>query len=140
MHIHGSCVSRNEAGVLLLGPSGSGKSDLALRLIDRGFILVADDRVDIAGGIASAPATLAGLLEVRGIGIVVLPHAASTRLGLAVQLGATPERLPHPETHLPTGLPMITLNAFETSAAQRVELALALALGQARQSTGAFAP
>jgi HPr kinase/phosphorylase len=66
MQIHATCCARDDArgpvGVLLLGPPGSGKSDLALRLIDAGFTLVADDRVDIAGtaegAFASAPAAL----------------------------------------------------------------------------------
>src|SRR4051812_30268500 len=63
MKIHGSCAARDGAGVLFLGPPGSGKSDLLLRLLDRGFVLVADDRVEIDGGVARAPETLSGLLE-----------------------------------------------------------------------------
>ena len=63
MQIHASCAARDGAGVLLLGPPGSGKSDLVLRLLDRGFTLVADDRVVIEDGHASAPAALAGLLQ-----------------------------------------------------------------------------
>src|ERR1700760_1504181 len=74
--MHGSCVSRNEDAVLILGPSASGKSDLVLRLLSRGFDLVADDQVDIDDGIASCPPALAGLLEVRGLGIVRLPCRA----------------------------------------------------------------
>ena len=80
MQIHASCVAREEAGVLLLGPPGSGKSDLALRLLEHGFMLVADDRVEIEGGIARPPPHLAGLLEVRGLGIVRLAHAAEASL------------------------------------------------------------
>ena len=75
--VHGSCVSRDGDGVLLIGPAGSGKSDLALRLLGRGFDLVADDRVDIEDGIAAPPEALAGLLEVHGLGIVRLPYVAS---------------------------------------------------------------
>ena len=67
MQIHGSCAARDGAAVLLLGPSGSGKSDLALRLLDRGFLLVADDQVLIEDGVARAPPPLAGLLELRGL-------------------------------------------------------------------------
>jgi HPr kinase/phosphorylase len=140
MQVHGSCVARDGAGVLLLGPPGSGKSDLALRLIDRGFILVADDRVDIREGRAAAPETLAGLLEVRGLGILRLPQCASARLALAVQLGAPAERLPYPATDPQTGLTMIALDAFQASAAQRVALALDLAEGRLAQVAGAFVP
>ena len=139
MQVHGSCVARNEAGVLLVGPPGSGKSDLALRLIDRGFILVADDRVEIEDGTATCPETLLGLLEIRGLGILRLPHAGSARLALAVQLGAPAERLPLPAIHAETNLPLITLDAFAASAAQRVDLALALAEGRLTQIAGAFA-
>ena len=71
--VHGTCIAIDGAGVLLRGPSGCGKSDLALRLIDGGAVLVADDRVSLearAGDlVASAPDALAGLLEVRGVGI-----------------------------------------------------------------------
>ena len=74
--------------MLLIGPPGAGKSDLLLRLLARGFDLVADDHVDIEDGIARPVPALAGLLEVRGLGIVRLPHVASARLALAVQLVA----------------------------------------------------
>ena len=103
MQIHGSCASRGGLGVLLLGPPGSGKSDLVLRLRARGFELVADDRVDIVDGIARPPPALAGLLEVRGLGIFRLPYAAEARLALVVDLAPllTPSapRLPMPERH-----------------------------------------
>lgn len=137
--VHGSCVARDGAGVLLLGPSGAGKSDLALRLIDRGFMLVADDRVDIAGGFAAAPAALAGLLEVRGLGIVRLPYLASARLALAVDLAGGAARLPEPAVHAPTGLALIAMEAFGASAAARVSLGLDLALGRRAAHAGAFA-
>jgi len=96
MQIHASCASRDSAGVLLLGAPGAGKSDMVLRLLDHGFMLVADDRVEIADGLARAPAGLAGLLEVRGLGLLRLPYAAPARLRLAVMLGPAPERLPEP--------------------------------------------
>src|ERR1700722_4969710 len=75
--MHGSCVSRDGEAVLVVGPPGSGKSDLVLRLLSRGFELVADDQVTITDGIASSPEELAGLLEVRGLGIVRLPCRAN---------------------------------------------------------------
>ncbi len=73
VQVHASAVTIGDSGVLLRGPSGSGKSDLALRLIDGGARLVADDRVDIYqtrdGLMMAPPESLAGLLEVRGLGI-----------------------------------------------------------------------
>ncbi|MBU6498144.1 MAG: HPr kinase/phosphatase C-terminal domain-containing protein [Rhodospirillales bacterium] len=139
MQVHASCVARDGAGVLLVGPSGSGKSDLALRMLDRGFALVADDRVEIEGGMARAPAALAGLLEVRGLGILRLPHLAEARLALAVELGGEVARLPAPGRHVATGLPLIRLDPAPASAAQRVALALDCALGRLAQPAGAFA-
>ena len=138
MQVHGSCVARRGAGVLLLGPSGAGKSDLALRLLDRGFDLVADDRVDIVDGIAKPPNVLAGLLEVRGMGIMCFPHVSAVKLALAVQLGGTPARLPAPDRYAPLDLPLIALDASAASAAQRVDLALDCVLGLRAQQTGAL--
>jgi HPr kinase/phosphorylase len=138
MQVHASCAARETAGVLLTGPPGSGKSDLLLRLLDRGFVLVADDRVDIEDGIASPPAALAGLLEVRGLGIMRLPHLPRARLALTVELGAAAERLPVPMRHPVFGVPSIGLDPFAASAAQRVALALDCAQGRLRQQAGAF--
>ncbi len=139
MQIHASCVARDQAGVLLLGPPGSGKSDLALRLLELGFMLVADDRVEIEAGIARPPAQLAGLLEVRGLGIVRLAHAAEAPLALAVRLGAPAERLPRPARDTELGLPVIALDPAAPSAPARVALALDCALGRVAQIAGAFA-
>src|SRR3546814_17418763 len=78
LRVHATCIAIDGRGILLRGPSGSGKSDLALRLIDGGALLVADDQVILteADGelTASAPATTAGRMEVRGIGVVDMPH------------------------------------------------------------------
>ncbi len=139
MQTHASCAARGGAGVLLLGPPGSGKSDLLLRLLDHGFSLVADDRVEIVDGVASAPSEIAGLIEVRGLGLVRLPHTASARLALAVELGGVGERLPEPARHPATGLPLISLDANSPSAPIRVRLALDCALGHLTQAAGAFA-
>ncbi len=138
MQIHGSCVSREGAGVLLLGPPGCGKSDLVLRLLECGFVLVADDRVDISEHIASAPASLAGLLEVRGLGILQLSHVKQSTLVLVVELGQTTERLPEPRRHAALGLPVVKIDPMTASATTRVSRALDCALGHTRQIAGAF--
>jgi HPr kinase/phosphorylase len=137
MQIHASCAARDGAGVLLLGPPGSGKSDLALRLLDCGFMLVADDRVEVEDGIARPPPALAGLLEVRGLGILRLPFVHSARLALAVEL-AEPPRLPAPAAHPELGLPLVAVDARSPSAARRVALALDCVLGRITQVAGAF--
>jgi HPr kinase/phosphorylase len=138
MQIHASCVSRDGAGVLLLGPPGCGKSDLVLRLLECGFVLVADDRVTISDGMASAPAPLAGLLEVRGLGILRLPYAPDARLALAVQLEPPTERLPQPRLHPELGLPLVSIDPGTASATARVSRALDCALGRTEQLAGAF--
>ena len=139
MQIHGSCASRSGDGVLLIGPPGAGKSDLLLRLLSRGFDLVADDRVDIVSGMAGPARNLAGLLEVRGLGIVRLPHVGSARLALVVELGDHPVRLPDPARHAALDLPLVRLDPWVASAPERVALALDCALGRAAQLAGAFA-
>jgi HPr kinase/phosphorylase len=139
MQIHGSCASRDGAGVLVLGPAGSGKSDLVLRLLDRGFDLVADDRVEIEHGMARPPASLAGLIEVRGLGLLRLPHVPEARLALVVDVAARVERLPAPARHAALDLPLIAIDPAAASAPQRVALALDCALGRVAQLAGAFA-
>ncbi len=140
MQFHGSCAARDGAGVLLVGGSGVGKSDLTLRLLDCGFQLVADDRVDVEDGMARAPAALAGLLEVRGLGLLRLPFLAIAKLRLVAQLGVMPDRLPVPARFAPLDLPQISLDAMLASAAQRIALALDFAIGIRTQPVGAFAP
>lgn len=124
--------------MLLLGQSGSGKSDLLLRLLGRGFALVADDRVDLEDGVASVPPALAGLLEVRGLGLVQLPFVQRVTLALAVEL-CQGERLPMPATHAPSGRPLVQIDPASASAPERVAMALDCALGRTRQRAGAFA-
>ena len=138
MQIHRSCASKAGAGVLLMGPPGSGKSDLVLRLRAHGFELVADDRVDIVLGVARAPTPLTGLLEVRGLGIFRLPYVAEARVALVVDLTPTMPRLPAPERHAVLDLPLVHIDASAASAPDRVALALACALGQISQVVGAF--
>ncbi len=138
MHLHASCAARDGHGVLLLGPAGSGKSDLLLRLLAQDFTLVADDQVQVQGGFASPPKALAGLMEVRGLGIVRLPYTAPARLALAIELGVG-DRLPEPTRHAGTGLPLVWIDPAQPSAAARVALALDCALGTVTQVAGAFA-
>jgi serine kinase of HPr protein (carbohydrate metabolism regulator) len=130
-NIHASCVAAGSRGILLLGPSGRGKSDLALRLIDRGARLVADDRCDIwfdRGRLwCRPPAELAGKLEVRGIGIVEQPWTAPVPVALAVRLAERYERLPaanQVELIAEHPIPAVTLSGFEASAPVKILLAL----------------
>ncbi|MBV9992966.1 MAG: HPr kinase/phosphatase C-terminal domain-containing protein [Alphaproteobacteria bacterium] len=133
-HAGGTFGASRDAGVLLLGKSGSGKSDLALRLISRGAILVSDDRTELSeqGGhlVAKPPANLRGLIEARGVGIVALPHAHKARVALAVQLDQKVPRLPREEHYkapwdLPVPVPLLRLAAFESSAPEKIALAVA---------------
>ena len=127
--VHASCVAIGGRAVLIEGPSGSGKSDLALRLIDRGALLVSDDYTELTmcDGmlIASAPTTIAGQIEVRGIGVLTLPSAPPGPVAMLVRAG-TPERMPEPQSCVMAGVivPMIVLPLTEPSAPLKVELAL----------------
>ena len=131
INVHASCVAAGSRGILLLGLSGQGKSDLALRLIDRGARLVADDRCDIWFDRdrlwCRPPAALAGKLEVRGMGIVEQPWTAPVPLALAVRLTERYERMPPAgQVEMVAGhaLPAIQLSAFEASAPIKILLAL----------------
>ena len=130
--LHATCVELLGTGVLLLGSSGSGKSDLALRLIDGGARLVADDRVMIEQRgdrlLARAPDAIAGLIEVRGLGIMRIDHCPSSALGLVVALCDTsPPRLPERTTYqvLGVALPYLELDPGTPSACAKIRLALA---------------
>lgn len=136
MQIHASCAARDGAGVLLIGASGAGKSDLLLRLLDHGFVLVADDRVELMDGHVSAPLSLAGLIEVRGLGILRMKYEATARLALAVELGVS-ERLPHPERRY--GVPLVRIDPALASAPARVAAALRCATGETQLLAGAVA-
>jgi HPr kinase/phosphorylase len=139
MQMHGSCACRAGDGVLLTGAPGTGKSDLVLRLLGLGFDLVADDYVEITDGMARPAPALAGLLEVRGLGIMRLPFVPEARLALVVELGSVAARLPLRDWHGQLGLPLIALDASAASAPERVVLALDCALGRVTQVAGAFA-
>lgn len=129
--VHASTVAIKGRAVLIAGRSGQGKSDLTLRLIDRGGALVSDDYTAVrrVGGrlIASAPATIAGRIEVRGIGLVEMAAEKDAPVALFVDLDAQMERLPEPgETRMLAGIaiPVVRLAAHEASAPIKVELAL----------------
>jgi len=131
--VHGTTVALEGEGVLLRGPSGSGKSDLALRLIDKGARLVADDQTELRraaqGLIARSPPGIAGRMEVRGVGILRVPAVPSAPLRLVVDLVAPNrvERLPEPQfcDYLQCSLPLLALAPFEASTPAKIRLALA---------------
>lgn len=129
-NVHASTVAIGGRGVMILGASGAGKSDLALRLIDRGAQLVADDRTILSRDgdalLATCPATIAGRIEVRGLGILPVAHRGSARIALAVVLGEE-DRLPEPRARVVAGVtvPEVTIDPRAPSAAIKVELALA---------------
>lgn len=132
--VQATCVAMDGVGVLLQGPPGSGKSDLALQLIDRGARLVADDLTELRrdGGVLMAripehaPAAARGRLEVRGIGLLPVPTVPSVALGLAVELKPQGEieRLPEARRWRCLGLelPLIALDPRTASAAAKLRL------------------
>ena len=128
--LHATTVAIRGRAVVIEGPSGSGKSDLALRLIDRGAALVSDDYTCLAlvddTLYASAPATIAGKLEVRGVGIVEMTAVGPVPVALCVAFGE-PDRLPGDamRTLASVRLPTLVVRPFEVSAPIKVELALA---------------
>lgn len=130
-NLHASTVAIDGRAVLISGPSGSGKSDLALRMLDRGFTLVSDDRTIVRKEgsrlVASAPETIKGKLEVRGIGIVEVATASDVPLALVVELTSDIERLPDDSRErliLGVGVPLISVDAMTASAASKVAIAL----------------
>lgn len=131
--VHATTLAFGGRGVALRGPSGSGKSDLALRLMDRGWCLVADDYTCITGtngrAWAHAPPALAGKMEVRGLGILEMPYLVSVPLVLCCDLvpAAAIARLPQADYVTLAGcrLPLFRLCADMASAPIRLEQALA---------------
>ncbi len=132
---HATAVAVKGAGVVITGPPGSGKSDLALRLIDRGAVLIGDDYIvirQIADQIILGQMpNIAGRLEMRGLGIIKLDSIASAPAILHVSLGAKAERLPSGLPQIPVGgfcLPTLMIDAFHHSAPIKIERALTLLL------------
>jgi serine kinase of HPr protein (carbohydrate metabolism regulator) len=134
MLVHATTVDIAGLGVLIFGESGAGKSDLALRLIGEGALLVADDQTDVeivdARLRASTPKRIAGLIEARGVGVVRAPIKLATDLRLAVSLiAAEIERMPESRTwslpgHAEPRIPLVELHAFEASSSEKVRRAL----------------
>lgn len=129
--VHASTVAADGRAVLITGPSGAGKSDLALRLLDRGFTLVSDDQTVVKRDgdrlVASAPTTIAGKLEIRGIGIVEMETVSNLPVALLVELTSEIQRLPDDNRERPilgVPLPLITIDAMTASAPSKVALAL----------------
>ena len=129
--LHASTVALGGRAVLICGPSGAGKSDLALRLIDRGFTLVSDDQTIVRKDgnrlLASAPPTIHGKLEVRGVGIVDMDSVADVPVALVVELTTDIQRLPDDSRErlmLGVGIPLISLDALTASAPSKVAVAL----------------
>ncbi|MBB4632034.1 HPr kinase/phosphorylase [Sphingosinicella soli] len=130
MRIHATAVSIGGRAVLLTGASGAGKSDLALRLIDRGAVLIADDQVELRARegrlFAAPPEAIAGKIEVRGVGIVPMAFAEDVPVACIIDLDTRPERLPEPRTQTLGGVavPVAAVDPREISAPLKVELLL----------------
>jgi len=129
--VHTSCVAIGGRAVLIGGRSGKGKSDLALRLIDRGAALVSDDYTFVRRVegrlLASAPDTITGKIEARGVGILEFPAERDVPVALFVDLDLDPSRLPAAgEIRSVAGvaIPVVALSALEASAPIKVEAAL----------------
>lgn len=118
LQVHGTAVALDDVACLLTGAPGTGKSTIALEMIALGASLVSDDRVDIAQAegvlVASAPATISGLIEARGLGLLRLTPSPTARLVLLVDLD-TPatNRLPSAAFRDLLGIPVPVINGRE---------------------------
>lgn len=135
--LHASCVAIDGHAILIEGLSGSGKSDLALRLIDGGAALVSDDYTIATrageGLEASAPTTIAGKIEVRGLGIITMDYLEKAPVTLMISASADVERMPLIDKFRVIAgvkVPVFILDAHEASAPAKVRIALGLVTGQ----------
>jgi len=131
--IHVSSVAIDGRAVLIGGRSGAGKSDLALRLIDRGAVLVSDDYTFVrrakGQALASAPERIAGKIELRGVGIVEMATAQDVPVALYIDLSGEPVRLPEGKDRIAVAgisVPSVALDGHHASAPLKVEAALRL--------------
>ncbi|MBA2935823.1 aldolase [Sphingomonas sp. CGMCC 1.13654] len=128
--LHASCVAIAGRAVLLAGRSGTGKSDLALRLIDRGAVLVSDDYTELRRRdrklFATPPTRIVGKIEVRGVGLVDMPHLDEAEVALLIDLDGEVERMPEARTRRLAGIdvPAVALAPLEASAPIKIELLL----------------
>jgi serine kinase of HPr protein (carbohydrate metabolism regulator) len=129
--VHASAVAIGGRAVLIGGRPGAGKSDLALRLIDRGAVLISDDYCDVRrteGALrASAPPAILGKIEMRGLGIVEMATVQKVPIALFVDLDSAPERMPDPgecRSLAGVAVPVLRLAGLEASAPLKVEAAL----------------
>jgi serine kinase of HPr protein (carbohydrate metabolism regulator) len=129
--LHATSVAINGKAVLIMGPSGSGKSDLALRLLDRGAVLISDDQTLVRQTegqlLANSFGTIKGKMEVRGIGIIARDTTSDVPVALIIDLRGGKERFPlETQDRQVAGkmVPVVSLSPFESSAPIKVELAL----------------
>lgn len=139
--VHATAIAIEGHGVLLTGSSDAGKSDLALRLIDRGATLVSDDqtelRVENDTILLNPPDNIAGKIEIRALGIISVDHVKNIPLRMKVRLVDKPDRYPMDrQSEVIEGIRIacVSINAFEHSAPVKVEIALKRLMAQENMS------
>lgn len=135
VRLHASAIAIDGKAVLLRGPSGVGKSDLALRLMDEGAVLVADDYVELTAAdghiLLNAPTNIQGQMEVRGIGLIERPFAENVPLLLVCDLVVTGsiDRLPEKDSRFhmdDISVRLIQLEGLLPSAPAKIRTLLSL--------------